>query len=108
LKTLNPILNRVLVKPEPKELVRDSGIILSDEADINCVHPLRDGVVVAVGPGNPTKDGKLKPMTVKVGDRVQFSGYAGISLSGKEGKDTKLEETLLTEEDIFFIYGDSK
>jgi len=107
LKTLNPILDRIVVVCEPSESVSDGGIVLLDNAREMHLHPTRNATVVAVGPGKLNKKGILIPLTVKVGDRVQFSGVAGVSVSGKEGKKAVNEETLITEDDIYFIYGES-
>ena len=54
-------------------------------------------VIVAVG-GGKVEDGKLIPMTVKVGDKVIASKYAGtiVKLDG-------VEYTILTEDDILAI-----
>jgi len=101
---VKPILDRVLVTPEEeKEQISEGGIILNDESKYSYVHPTRKGIVKEVGPGKRAKNGKLVEMTVKPGDYIHFAGQAGISLSGKEGKFTKNEDILITEDDIFFV-----
>lgn len=68
---VHPIGDRVLVlredKPEKKSA---SGIIIPDTAQ---KEKSKRGVVVAVGPGKLNDDGKLIPMTVKVGTKVYFN-----------------------------------
>ncbi|HVW71661.1 MAG TPA: co-chaperone GroES [Candidatus Paceibacterota bacterium] len=72
-ETLNikPLADRVVVRPMEKEEKTASGIIIPDTA--NKEKPAK-GTVVAVGPGR-YEDGKLVPMTLKVGDKVLFSKY---------------------------------
>ena len=54
--------------------------------------------VIAIGPGKITDNGALAPMTVKIGDRVIASKYAGtaVKLDG-------VEYTILAEDDILAI-----
>ena len=56
------------------------------------------GEVVAVGPGKHADDGKLVPMTVKVGDMVLFNKYAGT-----EVKIDGAEHLVMREDDILAI-----
>lgn len=81
-----PLADRVLIRPLTEtELERKSnfGIILPENRDEDKVKD--QGVVVAVGEGK-YDDGKLNPMTVKVGDKVMFSryGFEEIKLKDKE------------------------
>ena len=80
---LQPLGDRVIVKPEAKEEKTTSfGIIIPESADKE--RPAK-GIVVAVGPGK-TEDGKLLPMNVKVGQQVLFSkyGYDEVKVEGQE------------------------
>ena len=45
-----------------------------------------EGEVVAVGPGARSEDGEIRPLDVKVGDRVLFGKWSGteIKLEGEE------------------------
>lgn len=70
--TLKPLSDRVVVKMVELEETTKSGIILPGTAQ----EKPQVAEVVAVGPGM-TKDGVLVPMTVKVGDKVITSKYAG-------------------------------
>ncbi|HEX5774436.1 MAG TPA: co-chaperone GroES [Candidatus Paceibacterota bacterium] len=69
--SIQPLHDRVVVKPATREETSASGIIIPDTA--NREKPER-GTVVAVGNGKH-EDGKLVPMTVKIGDTVLFSKY---------------------------------
>lgn len=84
--TIIPLADRVLVRPlTNKELEKktDFGIIIPDTVDEEKVKD--QGIVVAVGEGK-YDDGKLNPMTVKVGDKVMFSkyGFDEIKLNDEE------------------------
>jgi len=66
---ITPVNDRVLVKPEELEKVTASGIIIPDTAKSE---KSTIGTVVAVGPGRH-EEGKLVPMTIKVGAKVYFN-----------------------------------
>ncbi|HOK21680.1 MAG TPA: co-chaperone GroES [Bacteroidales bacterium] len=74
---IKPLADRVVIEPAPAEEKTAGGIIIPDTAKEK---PLK-GTVVAVGNGK-----KDEPMTVKVGDQVLYSKYAGteITIDGKE------------------------
>ena len=74
---IKPLADRVVIEPAPAEEKTAGGIIIPDTAKEK---PLK-GTVVAVGSGK-----KDEPMTVKVGDQVLYSTYAGteITIDGKE------------------------
>ncbi len=74
---IKPLADRVVIEPAPAEEKTAGGIIIPDTAKEK---PLK-GTVVAVGSGK-----KDEPMTVKVGDQVLYSKYAGteITIEGKE------------------------
>jgi len=69
-----PLGDRVLIKPDIQEegVVTASGIIIPDT--VNKEKPEK-GTVLAVGDGRINDDGKVIPMSVKVGDKVIFSKY---------------------------------
>ncbi len=70
--TIKPLLDRVVVKSVEAEETTKAGIILPGSAK----EKPQIAEVVAVGPGGIV-DGKEVAMTVKVGDRVITSKYAG-------------------------------
>jgi chaperonin GroES len=69
--SIQPLSDRVVVKPQAKEETTAAGIIIPDSAKQDA--PSK-GTVVAVGPGR-YDDGDLIPMSVQVGDTVLFSKY---------------------------------
>ena len=70
---IEPLGDRVVIKPPPKEEVSKGGIVLPDTAK----EKPQEGKIIAVGPGRLTEDGKLIAMEVKKGDKVIYSKYAG-------------------------------
>ena len=67
-----PLADRVVVKAlEDTEQMR-GGLFIPDTAK----EKPQQGEIVAVGPGK-YEDGKLVPMTVKVGDKVLYGKYSG-------------------------------
>ena len=79
--TLKPLSDRVVVTMVEVEETTKRGIILTASAK----EKPQVAEVLAVGPG-AMQDGKLVPMTVKVGDKVITSKYSGteIKLDGKD------------------------
>ncbi len=73
---LQPLADRVVVKPIEREEVTKGGIVLPDTVR----EKPQDGKVIAVGPGRLSEDGKLIKMEVKVGDRVIYARYAGMEI----------------------------
>jgi len=88
---LDPLGDRVVVRPSSKEEVTKGGIVIPDTAK----EKPQEGEVVAVGPGKMTEEGKRIPMDVKVGDIVIYAKYGGIE--HKEGDE---ELIILRESDI--------
>jgi chaperonin GroES len=70
---LQPLADRVVVKPIVKEEKTKSGIYIPDTAK----ERPQEGEVIAVGPGRLTDDGKRIEMDLKVGDRVIYAKYGG-------------------------------
>jgi chaperonin GroES len=92
--TLKPLNDRVVVKMVEAEETTKSGIILTASAK----EKPQIAQVVAVGPGELGDDGKLKPMNVKIGDKVIASKY-----SGTEIKIDGTDYTILKQGDILAI-----
>lgn len=88
---LEPLGDRVVVKPKPKEEVTKGGIVLPDTAK----EKPQEGEVIAVGPGRLTDDGKRIAMDVKVGDVVIYAKYGGTEI-----KEDDEEFIILRESDI--------
>jgi chaperonin GroES len=79
---LRPLRDRVLVKRLEEKEVKKGGIIIPDTAK----EKPQEGEIIAAGPGKVTDDGKLQPMSVKVGDKILFGKYSGseVKLDGEE------------------------
>ena len=73
---LQPMADRILVKPIEKEEMTKSGIYLPDTAK----EKPQEGEVLAVGPGKMTDDGKRIAMDLKVGDTVIYAKYGGTEI----------------------------
>ena len=78
---LEPLEDRIVVKPGEEEETTVSGIVIPDTAK----EKPQEGQVVAVGPGR-FEDGNRIPMDVKVGDKVIYSKYGGteVKIEGDE------------------------
>ena len=68
-----PLHDKVLVKRVEEVNKTAGGIIIPD----NAKEKPSEGVVEAIGNGFRAEDGKIIPMSVKVGDKVLFSKWAG-------------------------------
>lgn len=90
-----PLGDKVVLKRQEAESKTAGGIVLPDSAQ----DKPQKGEVIAVGDGHVRRDGARVPLTVKEGDRVIFSSYAGDEI--KIGED---EYLLLRESDILAIY----
>ena len=79
---LQPLGDRVIVKPMEQEEMTKGGIVLPDTAR----EKPQEGEVIAVGPGRLSEDGKRIAMDVKVGDKVFYAKYGGteIKIEGEE------------------------
>jgi chaperonin GroES len=73
---LQPLADRVVVKPVEKEEKTKSGIYIPDTAK----ERPQEGEIIAVGPGRLTDDGKRIAMDLKVGDRVIYAKYGGTEI----------------------------
>lgn len=69
---LKPLGNRVVAKRTEEEETTKGGIILPDSAK----QKQETAIVVAVGPGSKTDEGKEIPVPVKVGDKILMDKYA--------------------------------
>ena len=79
---IRPLHDRVLVKRLEENTKTAGGIIIPDTAK----EKPSEGLVEAVGDGFRAEDGKIVPMTVKVGDKVLFGKWSGteVKLNGEE------------------------
>lgn len=81
---INPLDDRVVVRPNEAEETTAGGIVLPDAAK----EKQQRGTVVAVGPGRLLDSGERAAISVKVGDQVLFGKYGGteIEIDGEEVK----------------------
>ena len=70
---LQPLADRVVVKPLTAEEKTKGGIILPDTAK----EKPQEGEIVAVGKGKILDNGELQKLEVKIGDRVLYGKYSG-------------------------------
>jgi len=73
---VEPLADRLVVRPIEREEVTKGGIVLPDTAK----EKPQEGEVLAVGPGRLSEDGKRIAMDVKVGDIVIYSKYGGTDI----------------------------
>jgi chaperonin GroES len=73
---LKPLADRVVVRPIKAEAKSAGGILLPGKAQ----DKPQEGEVIAVGPGLTSATGERIPLTVRPGDRVLFSPYAGTDI----------------------------
>jgi chaperonin GroES len=88
---LQPLADRLVVRPIEREEVTKGGIVLPDTAK----EKPQEGEVLAIGPGRLSEDGKRIAMDVKVGDIVVYARYGGT-----EYKIEDKEVIILRESDI--------
>jgi chaperonin GroES len=93
--SIQPLGDRVLVKPLEAEEKTKGGIVLPDTAK----EKPQEGEVIAVGSGKVLDNGSTKALEVKVGDRVLYGKYSGTEVTTKEGD----EFLIMREEDILAI-----
>jgi len=91
---IRPLHDRLIVKREAAERKSAGGIVIPDNA---AEKPIQ-GKVVAVGKGKILEGGNLRPLDVKVGDKILFGKY-----SGTEVKVDGDELVVMREEDVMAI-----
>ncbi|MBR1825591.1 MAG: co-chaperone GroES [Alphaproteobacteria bacterium] len=91
---IKPLHDKVLIKRVDEETRTAGGIIIPDTAK----EKPSEGIVEAVGNGFRTEEGKVLPMSVKVGDRVLFAKWGGTEI--KLGGETRL---IVKEADILAV-----
>jgi len=79
---IRPLQDRILVKRVESDNKTKGGIIIPDTAK----EKPQEGLVMAVGKGKVSDNGKAVPLDVKKDDRILFSKYAGtdVSIDGEE------------------------
>ena len=95
---VQPLDDRVLIKPLEVEETTTGGIVLPDTAK----EKSQRGEVIAVGAGKVLDSGDRAPLSVKAGDRVIFGKYAGteIKLDGTQHQIMREHEILAVLEEV--------
>ena len=91
---IRPLHDRVVIKRLEETTKTAGGIIIPDTAK----EKPSEGIVEAVGTGIHTEDGKILPMSVKVGDKVLFGKW-----SGTEAKIDGVSYLILKESEILGV-----
>jgi chaperonin GroES len=91
---IRPLHDRIVVKRLDEERMTASGIVIPDTA----AEKPDQGEVLAVGSGKTLKDGKVRPLDVKVGDKVLFGKYSGQTVKVRDE-----EFLVIREEDVMGI-----
>jgi chaperonin GroES len=91
---IRPLHDRVVVRRLEEERKTASGIVIPDTA----AEKPDQGEVIAIGNGKILEDGKVRPLDVKVGDRVLFGKYSGQTVKIKNE-----EFLVMREEDIMGV-----
>lgn len=91
---IQPLGDRIIVKAAEAKETKKSGIIIPETAK----EKPQEGLVVAVGKGKTSDDGKLIPMEIKTGDTVLYGKY-----SGTEIKINDEEYLIMNEADVLGI-----
>ena len=92
---IRPLHDRVIIKRLDEDKTSPGGIIIPDTAAEKPVQ----GKVVAVGKGKILEDGQVRPLDVKVGDKILFGKYSGTEVK-IDGEDL----VVMREEDVMAIF----
>ena len=96
---IQPLGDRIVVKHLDQEEKSPGGIILPDTAK----EKPQEGKVMAIGKGKLLEDGSVKPLEIKVGDKVLFAKYSGTEVIHEEK-----EFLILREDDILAVVKEEK
>ncbi len=91
---IRPLHDRVIVKRLEEERTSAGGIIIPDSATEKPIQ----GKVVAVGKGKILENGDVRPLDLKVGDKVLFGKYGGTEVK-VDGDDL----LVMREEDVMAV-----
>ena len=91
---IRPLHDRVIVKRLEEERTSPGGILIPDTAAEKPVQ----GKIVAVGKGKILEDGNVRPLDVKVGDKILFGKYSGTEVK-LDGEDL----LVMREEDVMAV-----
>ena len=91
---IRPLHDRVIIKRLDEDRTSPGGILIPDTAAEKPVQ----GKVVAVGKGKILEDGQVRPLDVKVGDKILFGKYSGTEVK-VDGDDL----VVMREEDVMAV-----
>jgi len=92
---IQPLADRIIVKPlEPREKTK-GGIVLPDTAK----EKPQEGEVLAVGKGKVLDNGNVQALELKVGNKVLYGKYSGTEITTSDGE----ELLIMREEDVLAI-----
>jgi len=91
---IRPLHDRVVVRRMEEERTSAGGIVIPDSATEKPIQ----GEIIAVGNGKILDSGEVRPLDLKVGDRVLFGKYSGTEVK-IEGEDY----LVMREEDIMGV-----
>ncbi len=91
---IRPFHDRVIVKRLEEERTSPGGIVIPDSAAEKPVQ----GKIIAVGKGKILEDGNVRPLDVKVGDKILFGKYSGTEVK-VDGDDL----LVMREEDVMAV-----
>ena len=95
MSSIQPLADRIIVKPLDAEETTKGGIVLPDTAK----EKPQEGKIVAVGKGKVSDTGEVVPMELKAGDVVLYGKYSGTEITDKKGD----EVLIMREEDVLAI-----
>lgn len=80
---IKPLADHILIEPIKEQEKTTFGIVLPDTVEKD---KSEQGMVIAVGDGKKTDDGKIVPVSVRAGQKVLFTKYgpSEIKIDGKE------------------------
>jgi chaperonin GroES len=92
---IRPLYDRVVVRRNAEEETTAGGILLPGSAK----EKPNQGEIIAVGNGKALDNGDIRPLAVKVGDKVVFGQYAGSNTIEVDGE----ELIIMGESEIFAV-----
>jgi chaperonin GroES len=92
---IRPLHDRVIIKRLEEERTSPGGIVIPDSAAEKPVQ----GKVMAVGKGKILEDGTVRPLDVKVGDKILFGKYSGTEVK-VDGEDL----VVMREDDLMAVF----
>jgi chaperonin GroES len=91
---IRPLHDRVLVRRAEEETKTAGGILIPD----NAAEKPQRGEIIAAGQGKILENGSVRPLAVKVGDKIYFGKYSGTEL-----KVDGVDYLIMREEDIIGV-----